>query len=92
MLVAILAAAVLGQAPSAAEAQPERSQAVSNEARPASSRRRPEAVTCTNRAPTGSTLRRDICRTERRANAERRASQEYIADVTRGTVHEPPPL
>lgn len=49
-------------------------------------------VTCENRAPTGSTLRRNICRTPGRAEAEARLARDHHAEMTRGSANEELPL
>lgn len=54
-----------------------------------SRRARSEALVCDQRAPTGSVMRRSICRSQRRDQADRRIAREYLSEVTRGTVHEP---
>ena len=48
-----------------------------------------ERVTCENRPRTGSVLRRSICRTERRRNADARAAKDYVGEVTSGSENQP---
>lgn len=62
---------------------------VVEEPRPAERRRARVAnnVICEDRAPTGSTLRRNICRTPNRAQAEARIAREYVSEVT-NAAHE----
>lgn len=50
-----------------------------------------EALVCHERAPTGSVMRRTMCRSERRAAADRSVAQTYVAEVTAGRVNEPDP-
>lgn len=88
MLITVIAALALQTASSqAAEAAP------APAAQPRNSRRSGnDRLVCENRAPTGSVTRRNMCRSERRAQADARIAQEYLANVTRGTANEPMPL
>lgn len=90
MLMTVMAALALQTAsPQAAEAAP----APATAAQPRNSRRQGnDRMVCENRAPTGSVTRRNMCRTERRAQADARTAQDYLANVTRGTANEPMPL
>lgn len=86
MLITIMAVLAL-QAPqdaTATSAQPAPSAAPAPTTRRA---RRNETVTCQERAPTGSTLRRTICSTERRAEADRDRAQRMATDAGSGLVN-----
>ncbi len=83
MLVSMIAALMLQAA--AAQAPSEQAAGASAPNPPAQSgqnRTRGGTLVCRERPPTGSVLRRNVCRTERRTAAERRAVGEYLRDVT----------
>lgn len=61
------------------------------ELRLATQRRHNGETVCQTRAPTGSVMNRRMCRTERRVRADATRAQSYVAEVTRGSIHEPHP-
>ncbi|HEY0102890.1 MAG TPA: hypothetical protein VGB60_05460 [Brevundimonas sp.] len=102
MLLATLFALALGQAAAAPPATPEQAAAPTQQAAPArlttaqqarlaQQRRHNGALVCENRAPTGSVMSRQMCRSERRVQADAARARTYVAEVTRGTPHEPHP-
>ncbi|HZV83418.1 MAG TPA: hypothetical protein VFF48_00365 [Brevundimonas sp.] len=97
MLLATLVVLTLGQAPAVAAVQqptPPVQQAAApvlttaQQARLAQQRRHNGATVCENRAPTGSVMSRQMCRSERRVQADAARARTYVAEVTRGTPHE----
>ncbi|HST90754.1 MAG TPA: hypothetical protein VLJ13_00980 [Brevundimonas sp.] len=102
MLLATLFALTLGQAASAPPATLQPASTPTQQAAPArlttaqqarlaQQRRHNGATVCETRAPTGSVMSRNMCRTERRVQADAARARTYVAEVTRGTPHEPHP-
>jgi hypothetical protein len=97
MLMATLIAFALWQDPAqaTAAAQPAApaaaAPATARERRIANQRRHNGETVCEQRAPTGSTMSRRMCRTERRIRTDAARAQAYVAEVTRGTIHEAHP-
>ncbi len=96
MLGMMLAAILTGQAdpqPATAnmrspiaetEAPPE--QAGEQTARPERER---DNLICTTRRPTGSTMRRNVCRPERRVRADESAAQYFMGEITKSGNSKP---
>jgi invasion protein IalB len=102
MLLATLFALTLGQAAAAPPATAQQAPAPApqaaasgrtpaQQARLDAQRRHNGAVSCENRAPTGSVMNRQMCRTERRVQADAARARNYVSEVTRGSVNEPHP-
>ena len=96
MLLETLFALMLFQTPAAqtppAPAAPEAAPAPApGAAPPAQGRRERAELGCENRPRTGSVMTRRICRTPRRAEAERTDARTYVGQITAGTANEPPP-
>lgn len=90
-----IAFALLVQAP-AAQATPAPTQAEQTATpqvdRSSRRNRSGDGQVCTERAPTGSVMRRTMCRTQRRADADRLIAREYVGQLTDGRVTQEMPL
>lgn len=82
MLVVLIASLALQASPQGSSA-PGVSAPESETAQPAAParNRQGETLVCRERAPTGSVLRRRVCRSERRTDADRQEAGEYLRDV-----------
>ncbi len=90
MLLTLFAAAILQAPPQAS--QPTAEPATATAAQPARNNRRRQStdgLVCEQRAPTGSVMRRNMCRSQRRAEADAQVAQQYVSEVTRGVAHQP---